>query len=411
MSNRTSSGKRQIKRRRFIQGAGAALAAFTILKPNQVRGAEANSKVRLGLIGCGNRGIWIADLFRNHGGYEITALTDYFEDKVNDYGNRINVPADKRFTGLSGYKRLLDSGAVDAIAIESPPYFHPEQAAAGVEAGKHVYLAKPIAVDVPGCQTVEASGKKATEKKRCFLVDFQTRTNDLYREAVKRVQFGDIGKILNGEATYICGSTWGGQAEWLAKDPQNSEFRLRGWGLDRALSGDVITEQNIHSIDVATWILDDAPVKAYGTGGRQVRKAGDCWDNFSVIYTFPKDVIITFSSKQEGQGWDDILCRVYGAKGTIDTHYFGSVSILGETPFKGGPMDNLYTKGAESNIATFHENILKGKFENDTVAPSVRSNLTTILGRTAAWKKGEVTWDEMIRAQERLDPRLTGLKS
>jgi hypothetical protein len=127
MSNGTSSGKRRVRRRQFIQGAGAALAAFTILKPGLIRGAEANSKVRLGLIGCGNRGTWIADLFRNHGGYEITALADYFEDKVNDYGNRIQVPADKRFTGLSGYKRLLDSGAVDAIAIESPPYFHPNR--------------------------------------------------------------------------------------------------------------------------------------------------------------------------------------------------------------------------------------------------------------------------------------------
>ena len=102
---------------------------------------------------------------------------------------------------------MLESD-VDAVVIESPPYFHPRQAKDAVEAGKHVYLAKPVAVDVPGCRTVEESGRKATEKGRCFLVDFQTRTDPFYREAVKRAQYGDLGRIVCGEATYSCGPTW-----------------------------------------------------------------------------------------------------------------------------------------------------------------------------------------------------------
>jgi predicted dehydrogenase len=400
---------RQVNRRQFITGAGAALS-FTIMKPEFVRGTAANSKIKLGLVGCGGRGAWIADLFMKHGGYEVVAAADYFQDRTDAVGEKFNVPAARRYTGLSGYRRLLDA-KVDAVAIESPPYFHPEQAAAGVEAGAHVYLAKPIAVDVPGCQSVEASGKKASEKKLCFLVDFQTRTDPLYREAVKRVQGGDIGRIVCGEATYIADIPWKQQIPELLADPNNPERQLRAWGLSRALSGDVITEQNIHSIDVAMWILDAHPVRAYGTGGQKGRNAGDCWDHFSVVFTFPNDVIVSFCSKQLGAGWDDILCRMYGTDGTIDTHYFGEVSIKGKTPFAGGQVDNLYPNGAIRNIATFYESVTRGDVSNSTVTPSVRSNLTTILGRTAAYRRQEVTWDEVMKSTEKFEPNLKGLKT
>jgi predicted dehydrogenase len=297
------------------------------------------------------------------------------------------------------------------MVIESPPYFHPEQAAAAVESGVHVFLAKPIAVDVPGCRSVETSGKKATEKKLCFLVDFQTRTDPLYQEAVTRAQRGDIGRIVCGEATYIANIPWERQIPLLEADPTDPERQLRAWGLSRALSGDVITEQNIHSIDVATWILDQAPVRAWGTGGQKGRTAGDCWDHFSVIFTFPKDVIVSFCSKQFGAGWDDILCRMYGTEGTIDTHYFGDVSIQGKFPYNGGKTQDLYRSGAVRNIATFYESLTRGDYSNPTVAPSVRSNLTTILGRTAAYRRQEVTWNEMMKSTERFEPNLKGLKS
>ena len=396
-------------RREFL--ATAALASGPLLvSPKTAFGTEANSRLTVGAIGCGGRGTWIADLFQKHGGYQIVAAADYFQDKVDQFGTKIQVPADKRYTGLAGYKRVLESN-VDAVVIESPPYFHPRQAADGVDAGKHVYLAKPIAVDVPGCRTVEQSGTKATEKKRVFLVDFQTRTDPFYQEAIKRVQYGDIGRVVSAEATYFCGPTWGDQAKWLKEKPGDADLRLRAWGLDRALSGDVITEQNIHALDVATWALDATPLSAVGTGGRKARTAGTCWDCFSVTYVFPQDVIVSFASKQFGDGWDDICCRVYGTEGTLDSHYFGEVSIRGKLPYKGGRIPNLYTDGAIANIATFHDSVTRGEFGNPTVAASVRSNLTTILGRTAAWRGVKVTWEEMTAAAEPLEADLTGLRS
>ena len=116
-----------------------------------------------------------------------------------------------------------------------------------------------------------------------------------------------------------------------------------------------------------------------------------------MIYSFPKDVLLSFTGKQFGAGYDDIGCRMFGPQGMVDTHYFGIVQIVGQKSYKGGKLGNLYTDGAVSNIAAFHAAIGKGDCSNATVAPSVRSNLTTILGRTAAYKKAEVTWDEMIK--------------
>jgi myo-inositol 2-dehydrogenase/D-chiro-inositol 1-dehydrogenase len=406
-----ASANHKTNRRQFLGSTGAAAIGLTILKPQLVFGAEANRKIDLGLIGCGGRGQWIANLFKANGNYNFVAAADYFQDKVDAAGEKLGIAPEHRFSGLSGYKRLLEQ-KLDAVVIETPPYFHPEQAAAAVDAGKHVYVAKPIAVNVPGCRTIEASGKEATGKKLCFQVDFQTRAHPSYQEAVKRVRDGQIGRIVSVEASYHCGPTWGGMDTVLRKDPKNSEVRLRAWGVDRVLSGDVITEQNIHALDVATWFLDAAPVRAYGTGGRARDFIGDCWDHFAVVFYFPNEVVVSFDSKQVGHGFDDIQCRVFGMDGTADTHYGGDVWVRSKDDlFNGGKTGSIFTDGVQRNIVTFYESITKGDYSNPSVAPSVRSNLTTILGRTAAYKKAEVTWEEMMRANEKLQADLKGLKA
>jgi myo-inositol 2-dehydrogenase / D-chiro-inositol 1-dehydrogenase len=404
------NGHKGLNRRQFFAGAGGAALSLNIVKAGLVRGSEANSKVSLGLIGCGGRGTWIADLFRKHGGYEVTAAHDYFADRVDAFGDKYNVPAVRRFKGLNGYQRLLEA-KVDAVAIESPPYFHHIQAAAAIEAGAHAYIAKPVAVDVPGCRSIEAIAKKAEEKKLAYLVDFQTRTDPFYQEAIRRVQKeNSIGRIISGEVSYVAGSPWTRVLPQLEANPHDPEHRLRAWGLSRALSGDIITEQNIHSLDVMTWVMDQHPVKALGTGGLRSRASGDVWDHFSLIFWFPDDALVTFYSKQYGAGADDIRCQMFGTEGTLDTHYAGDVNIKGKSNYPGGRDGNLYASGAQRNIATFHEQVTSGRFDYGTVAPSVRSNLTTILGRTAALKSAEFTWDDLMRSEETLDPHLEGLR-
>ena len=399
-----------LSRRRFIAGAGAAAASVTVLKPELVRGSTANSKVDLGVMGCGGRGNWITALFKEHGGYNIVAAADYFQDRVDNLGGKFDVKPERRFTGLAGYRRMLE-GKLDAVAIESPPYFHPEQAAAGVEAGRHVYVAKPIAVDVPGCKTIDQSGKRATEKKLCFLIDFQTRADEFYMEALKRVHDGALGQFAFGESTYHAGVPWAGQRQF-AKNA-DSESRLRAWGLDNILSGDIITEQNIHTLDVANWIMNGPPVCAYGTGGQKVRDFGTCWDTFSIVFQYPDNVGITFSSRQfNGHGTqpEGIRNRMFGADGVLETKYGGECLIRGKNFYRGGSTPTIFKQGAVNNIATFHASIQSGDCSNPTVSESVRSNLLSILGRTAAYEGRVVTWKEILACDKKLDPGLKGLK-
>ncbi len=400
-----NSDHRRINRRDFMVGAGGAAISLSAINGSLF--AAGNDKIKLGMIGCGGRGNWLGDLFIEHGGYEIVAGADYFEDKADTFGGKFGVAESKRFTGLSGYKKLLELN-LDAVVIVSPPYFHPEHAAAAVDAGKHVYQAKPIAVDVPGCDLIAHSGKKASEKKQCFLVDFQTRADPLFIEAVKRVHQGGIGKIAYGQCSYH-----GDRLSVKAK-PGTIEARLRNWVFDKRLSGDIITEQNIHALDVASWIMNTDPVSGTGTGGRKVRtNVGDCWDHFALIVQYPDNVGVTFSSRQFGaHGTPGGIKNVfYGSEGTIETEYGGRVLVRGKSFYRGGKTSQIYKEGAVRNIVNFYDNISSGKFDNLTVKPSVQSNKITIMGRTAAYENRTVTWKETVNNKDVINAEIKGLKA
>jgi myo-inositol 2-dehydrogenase / D-chiro-inositol 1-dehydrogenase len=394
-----------LARRDFLAGTAAA-AAFAVVRPAAVRGTTANSTLELGLLGCGGRGRWMAPLFQKHGKYRFVTCGDYYAEHADRVGDACDIPANKRFSTLSAYKRMYET-KFDAVVIETPPYFHPEQAAAAVEAGKHVYLAKPVAVDVPGCLSVEASGKKAGENKLVYLVDFQTRANEHYREAAKRIHRGDIGRLVCGDAKYPCGV--------IAKQgPATPDDRLRYWYCDRAISGDFIVEQSIHALDVATWMMNTGPVAALGRGGSKgLRDYGDIWDYFTLVYEFPEDISLSFHCVQMVHGApNQIQCRVYGQNGTFDSDYAGFVHI--QSPDKAYPRQefkDLYTSGTVVNINEFHDAVTGGDYSNPTVAPSVISNLTAVMGREAAYRRQVLTWNELIRSTDRLEANLAGLKS
>ncbi len=400
-------------RRQFVSGIAAA-ATVTILNPSLVHATKANSKVAIGLIGCGNRGRWIAKLFKEHEGYQVVATADYFADRANAAGDEHDVPANQRFDSLSAYKRLLDC-KLDAIMVESPPFFHPIHAAAGVEAGKHVYVAKPIAVDVPGCQSIAESGKKSTQNKRAFLIDFQTRADPFYIEALKRTHNNALGSLVFGESTYHASNPFVRQNLILAKNPNDPEARLAAWGLDRILSGDIITEQNIHTLDVMNWVMQKPPVSVWGTCGKKGREdVGTCNDHFVLTYDYGDGVGIAFSSRQfQGHGSkpDGIRNRMFGSDGVLETAYGGDVLIRGKNFYRGGKSPRIYRDGAFANITCFHKQITEGLFDNVTVAPSVQSTMITIMGRTAAYTRQPVTWEQTLKSTDKLDGRLKGLKS
>lgn len=394
--------------RRHFLATSAALASGAAL-PVFAQGA--GPKVKLGLIGCGGRGTWIANHFAKHGGYQIAGAADYFAERAREVGATHGLKDDQIFTGLQGYERMIAKGGLDAVAIISPPYFRPAQTKTAVDAGLHCYLAKPVAVDVPGCQDIKACGEKARAAKKVFLIDFQSRANPFFVEAMKRVHDGALGEICFGQAFYHTGRLG------VKGDPAGPEGRLRNWVFDKALSGDIITEQNIHTIDMMSWAMKDAPpLRATGAGGRKGRTdVGDCRDHFALVFEYPGNVGITFSSRQfHGYGdRDAIVMNLTGSKGVLLSEYGGNVMIRGpqESYYRGGHTGPIYEEAVVSNIATFHASIAAGKTDNPTLEPSVLSNLVTILGRTAADCGRTVTWDEMLKSTERLDGKLDGLKA
>jgi myo-inositol 2-dehydrogenase / D-chiro-inositol 1-dehydrogenase len=394
----------QIPRRAFLASAATA-TAITILKPSLAFGTEANAVLDIGLIGCGGRGSWIAKLFADSGKYRFVACADYFQDKVDAVGEKYKIEPSRRYTGLSSHKRLLE-GKLDAVVIETPPYFHPQHAFDAVDAGKHVFVAKPIAVDVPGCQKIAAAGRLATEKKQVFRVDFQTRADANFREAIGQVHKGAIGSLVMAEAWY----PWSGGGRGVP--PATPEQQLRSWYYVLPLSGDFIVEQSIHSLDLVTWIINADPLRARGTGGHKVRPPNSIYDHFAVTYWFPDDLVLSFTCIQSiPQVKDEIRARVFGANGVIDADYYTGVALRGpETRIQANVTD-LYQSGTVVNINEFYDAVLKGDCSNPTVAPSVRSNLTAILGREVAYHRKEMTLAALLKHGKKLEPNLKGLRS
>ncbi|HNR31270.1 MAG TPA: Gfo/Idh/MocA family oxidoreductase [Candidatus Hydrogenedentes bacterium] len=391
--------KDAMDRREFLRTATASAAGITVLASGTATSYAANDRFEVGIIGCGGRGIWIGDLFQKHANAKVVAVHDYFKDRVDLAGKQLDVPEDRRYVGLEGYKDLVASD-LDAVAVESPPYFHPEQTVVALEAGKHVYLAKPIAVDVPGCLAIMEAAK-AHAGKLSVLVDFQTRNNELFREAARRIHEGAIGTPVYAQAYYHC--------DRLGKrSDQGGEIgRLRNWCFDIALSGDIIVEQNIHVLDVANWFLGAHPVEARGCGARRGRTdIGDCWDHFIAQYRYPNDVLLSFSSQQFAPGCDDLCTRVFGTEGAADAHYGGNVSIQSRKDhWPGGETNRIYQEGAVNNMKDFRAGIESGNLINNAEDGGT-STLTAILGRMAAYTGEAVTWEQMLAAGEALDPKL-----
>jgi len=385
-----------INRRRFLGSTlavGTTVSAFGILRN---RGAEATAavsprtefkrKIRLGVVGNGGRGAWIANLFKRHGGYEMWAVADYFQEVADACGDALGVDKSRRFSTLSGYKRLIESG-VEAVALETPPCFFPEQARAAVEAGLHVYMAKPVAVDVPGCLEIEAAAKRAPEKGRCFLVDYQLPTDPHNREVMKRVEAGAIGPVAAVNSHYFSS---------LFPDPAftaNLESRLRSliWCNDVAVGGGYHVNACIHGVDAALWVTGNRPVAAMGLSRRmRLNPHGDSHDAFSILFEFADGQMVSHRGKHlNNQSGFEVICQIQGQTGYAETTYGGKVLLKGPEDHYDGQVENLYEAGAVRNIATFYENVAAGRVDNPTVRRAVDSALATILGREAALRRTE----------------------
>src|SRR5947199_9247970 len=417
----------EVTRRKFIAvAAGTAGAMF--IKPSLVRGSAANSAVRVGLLGCGGRGTEYATNCVDKGGARVVALGDLFQDQLDAARKHFDdmqqgkgyaaLDASQLFVGPDAYHRIAASKEVDAIVIATPPYYHPHHLEAVVAAGKHVYLEKPVAVDVPGALKVIEIGKRA-ENKLSLAVGFQIRDCPPFVELVNRIHNGALGNIVCGEAHYLTGYI--DRPAWPNASPM--ERRLRNWVYDRTLSGDIIVEQNIHVIDICNWILKNHPVKASATGGRLGRPAndGDVYGNYNVIFHYPDHVDVAFSSTQFAKGWWDVTERFFGTKGTSQSPYTGPLGVWGDEPWQapltqkpgteqqafsvtGNFTSNLEFADREKKKA-FVESITSGNFHNQAAKGS-ESALSCMMARTAAYTGREVTWDETMKSKTAWDSKI-----
>ncbi len=417
----------KMDRRKFLSAA-AATAGVMFIKPSLVHGTAANSAVRVGLLGCGGRGTEDATNLIDTGGARVVALADLFQDQLDTARAHFDklqqakgysaLDASQLFVGPSACQQIASSKELDAVVIATPPYYHPRHLEIVVAGGKHVYLEKPVAVDVPGALQVIEIGKRA-EGKLSLDVGFQIRDCPPFVEMVRRIHAGALGKIVCGEAYYLTGYI--DRPAW--PNASHAERRLRNWLYDRVLSGDIIVEQNIHVIDICNWILKAHPLKATATGGRQGRPAdGDVYGNYNAIFHYRDGVDVTFSSTQFAKGWWDVTERFFGTKGTSQSPYKGPLGIWGDEPWQaaaapakdapesekfsvtGNFTSNLELADPEKKKA-FVESITSGHFHNQA-AKGAESALSCMMARSAAYQGREVTWDELMKSTEVWDPKI-----
>ena len=423
----TMDASAKLDRRKFL-GLAATGAGVMFMKPELAFGTAANSAVRVGLLGCGGRGTEDASNLIDTGGARVVALADLFQDqldaahahfdKIQQEKGYAALDPSQLFLGPDAYQRIAASKEVDAIVIATPPYFHPHHLEAVVAAGKHVYVEKPVAVDVPGALKVVEIGKRA-QGKLSLDVGFQIRDCPPFAELVNRIHGGALGTIVCGEAHYLTG--------YLDRPPRPdaspAERRLRNWVYDRALSGDIILEQNIHVIDICNWVLQAHPVKASASGGRKGRPEGDgdVYGNYHVLFHYPDDVDVTFTSTQFAKGWWDVTERFFGTKGTSQSPYVGPLGIWGDEPWQwagagSNPAEPQAFSGTgkfTSNLEladpkkkqAFVESITSGNFHNQA-DKGAESAISCMMAREAAYKRREISWDDVMKSKEVYDPKI-----
>lgn len=416
----------RIQRRSFIRKM-AAISSLSILAPRIVFGTQANSAVRVGIIGAGNRGTAVLTSMSEHTNTAIVAMADLFDYQLqragttfNELNAKKNIPAIKAsniYQGSKAYLKLLENKEIDAVLISSPAYTHPEFMESAVAAGKHVYCEKPVAPDVAGCKRVEKIGETLNGKVS-LVIGFQIRYASAYAQMVKHIQEGAIGNLISAQLYYFSS----GAQVHKRGNGSDDEFRIANHFHFNALSGGILLDQGIHMIDICNWALKGHAIEAIGTGGDKDGPGfGDTWNHFEVIYKYNNDVNVSFASTQIGPEFGDVCCRFLGSKGQAEAHYSGGVYINGENKWDSGVargnqaltpqqqaagvfLSSLHDADSNKEKA-FIDSIVSGKYLNEAKS-GAESTLTAVLGREAALAGKKMTWNEVLASNSKLDPKL-----
>ena len=388
-----------LTRRDFSKAS--AVAGFGILAARS-RDARANSdEIRIGLIGAGGRGTGAAvNCLTGNKNVKLVAVADAFEERARGAVGRlrahpndqvkgqVDIQDDHVFVGLDAYEKLLKTD-IDMIIHGTPPYARPTQIAAAVDAGKHIFTEKPVAVDAAGVRLFMDAAKKAAEKKLCFVTGLQRRHQKEYVETVKQLQDGKIGDILAGRAYWVGSLPFSHERK---EGEGDLAYRLRNWYNQAWTCGDNIVEQHIHNLDVINWVLGAHPISVVASGGRtwkpNTERYGDIWDSFSCDYEYPNGVHVISMSRHWNDSWGGVFEEVTGTKGKSNCTDLGE---RGEDPYVQEHIDLLKAIRNEA------------EYLNDGVR-AAESTLTAIMGRDSAYSGKKLNWDDALKADHKLGP-------
>jgi len=405
------SFRMNLNRRTFLKSTGAAVIAGSL--PYQMGFAQqpsalSSNTLKVGLIGCGGRGAGAASqAIQADPNVVLTAMGDVFQDRLDEsytalmelHPDKVKVDKAHKFIGFDAYKKVIASD-VDVVLLTTPPAFRPDHMMAAVEAGKHTFCEKPVAIDAPGVRKVLAAAKKAKEKKLSVVSGFCFRYDFPKRALFERVLKGEIGEIKSVLTVRNGGELWSKprQPGWT-----DMEYQLRNWLYYDWLSGDFINEMMVHSLDMMSWALGDKnPVRATGTGGRQSRTAeiyGNAYDHFAIEFDYDNGLKgIHFSRQQDGCSTTNRV-EIAGTDGNAFIQ--GSKhEISGKTKWHyDGKVNDMYQTEHDELFAS----IRQGKPVNDGDVMA-RSSMLGVLGRMVAYTGKTITWEEAMNSTQVLGP-------
>ncbi len=405
----------KINRRGFIRKSAQA-GTVALIAGNHFVFSQGSDTIRVGLIGCGGRGTGagIIDCAESSKGIELVAMGDLFQDHIDEAPDRIKRNLEKRnlsvkdiykvtpettFIGFDAYQKVIDSG-VDMVILTTPPNFRPMHLRAAIEAGKHVFMEKPVAVDPVGVRSIIETSKIAKQKGLTLVAGTQMRRLKSNLETIKRIHDGAIGEINGGQCFRSGGAmrTWRSDEKVKKSEWSEMEYQIRRWLLWTWLSGDFIVEMHVHNLDIMNWILNAHPVKCIGMGGRQARTGleyGNIYDHITVEYEYPNDVRIEYMGAQIDNYIYRSNQRVTGTKGSAVLDFRKGI-ISGSNPYA--------FNGASPNPSVLQykdmiDSIRGGKAINEGEQIS-ESTMTAILGRMSAYTGKSIEWDWAINKSE-----------
>ncbi len=398
-------------RRNFLQAAATTGALTSGAHGLHAAGSDA---IRVGLIGCGDRGTGAAaQALAADPGARLVAMADAFEDRLTNslemlgtneaIRSKVDVAPARRFVGFDTYRELLASG-VDVVLLCTPPHFRPIHLRAAVEAGKHVFAEKPVAVDAPGVRSVIESCRLAASRGLSIVSGLCLRYDDGFRQTVRRIHDGAVGGVATLLANDYRGGRWAKprQPGWT-----EMHYQMRNWYNFTWLSGDFNVEQHVHFLDVCAWIMKEQyPEKAVGMGGRQVLTGpeyGQIYDHFSVVYEYADGIRLVSNCRQQPLCKNDLSVRVLGTKGRAElVERRGGLrvrSASGEWVYQNRQSRNMYQVEHDELFAS-----IRGGKPINNGEYMARSTLLAIMGRMAAYTGREITWQMAMDSKQALDP-------